>query len=381
MTGAGGGLFEEDAGVITDASSEEPPISADAACASTVSEATVEKLPVDIIWVVDNSASMEPAILEIKTGLNTFASLIGSKNLDYKVIMLALRNKTSPIQVGGSTRYPICIPAPLAGDDNCGNGPRFFHSSVDIRSTQPLEQILGTLGQTDGYMLGQERGGEPWLQELRPQATKTFVVVTDDDARLAPTTFEIFAGGKNPFNTFTLPPGILDPSWNGIFKDYLFSGIYGWGSAVDPGVTCTFPDGTQPAKSGQNYTTLVQKTGGVRAQICDGSAAWQSFFDAVAQAVDKTAKLSCELTIPEPPSGEIDPTRVNVALSSGGEPTYLPRVDGPAACNGGGWYYDDPVAPKKVVLCQSSCDEAQALVSSNETGKIEVLFGCQSIIK
>ncbi|MDI1449300.1 hypothetical protein [Polyangium sp. 6x1] len=377
--GAGdGGLFQDDGGTGTDA-----PLSQDAACASTSSEATVEKLPVDIIWVVDNSSSMQPAIAEIKKGLNAFAALIAAKNLDYKVIMLSLRNKTSPVQVGGSTRYPICIPAPLAGDDNCGNGARFFHSSVDIRSTQPLEQVLGTLGQTDGYKVGEDKGGEAWKQELRPQATKTFVVVTDDNARLSATQFETFAGGKNPFNSLTLPPGILDPSWNGLFTDYVFSGLYGWGSTSNPDTVCKYPDSTEPPSSGPTYTTLVKKTGGVRAQLCDGSAAWQPFFDAVAQAVDQTAKLSCELVIPKPPSGEdLDPELVNVALSNGGEPTYLPRVNGAAACNGGGgWYYDDPVAPKKVLLCESSCDQAQSMVGADKTGKIEVLFGCTSILK
>ncbi|MDI1481860.1 hypothetical protein [Polyangium sp. y55x31] len=373
-----GGLFQDDGGTGTDA----PPLSDDAACASTASEATVEKLPVDIIWVVDNSSSMQPAIAEIKKGLNAFAALIAAKNLDYKVIMLSLRSKSNTVQVGGSTRYPICIPAPLAGDDNCGNGARFFQSSVDIRSTQPLEQFLGTLGQTSGYTPSDEKGGEPWKQELRPQATKTIVVVTDDNARLSASTFETFAGGKNPFNSLMLPPGILDPSWNGLFKDYVFSGLYGWGSDADPNVICKYPDGTEPPTSGLTYTTLVKKTGGVRAQVCDGSAAWQPFFDAVAQAVDKTAKLSCELAIPKPPTGEeLDPELVNVALSDGSAPTYLPRVNGAADCNGGGWYYDAPAAPQKVILCQSSCDQAQALVGEDKTGKIEVFFGCQSIIE
>ena len=377
-----GGLWEDDGGA-PDASADAPPLSEDAACASTVSEATVEKLPVDIIWVVDNSSSMQPAINEIKKGLNSFAALIAAKNLDYKVVMLSLRSKTSPVQVGGSTRYPVCIPAPLAGDDNCGNGSRFFHSSVDIRSVQPLEQFLGTLGQTEGYKLGDEKGGEPWKQELRPQATKTIVVVSDDDSRLTADQFEFFAGGKNPASTLMLPPGILDPSWSGLFTDYVFSGIYGWGSTSNPDTICTYPDGTKPPKSGATYTTLVQKTGGVREKVCTGSAAWNPFFDAVAKAVEQTAKLSCELTIPKPPSGDaIDPTRVNVSLSDGGEPTYLPRVDGAAACNTtGGWYYDNPAAPQKVILCPTSCDQAQFMVGPNQTGKIEVLFGCQTILK
>ncbi|MBK9262526.1 MAG: hypothetical protein IPM54_22315 [Polyangiaceae bacterium] len=380
--GSGGSLFEEDGGFITDASSEEPPLSADAACAATASEATVEKLPVDIIWMVDNSSSMEPAVTEIRNGLNAFAALIASKNLDYKVIMLSLRDKETKITYNGGTRYPVCIPEPLAGDADCGNGPRFFQASLDIYSTQPLEQFLGTLGQTTGYQPGDQRGCEPWKQELRPNATKTIVVVTDDNARLSASQFETFGGGKNPFNSLTLPPGILHPSWNGLFDSYIFSGIYGWESNNDPSVICTFPDGTQPPSSGPTYTTLVQKTKGVRAKLCDGSAAWQPFFDAVAQAIYASAKLNCELSIPTPPNGTIDPTLVNVALVSGGQSTYLPGVANAAACGAeGGWYYDDPANPQKVILCKTSCDEAQAMVGPDKPGKIEVLFGCETILK
>jgi len=302
--------------------------------------------------------------------------------VDYKVIMLSRRGPM-PVMVSGKTRYPVCVPPPLSGDNMCGNGPRFFHSSVDIKSTQPLEQLLGTLGQTNGYQLGQDRGGEPWLQELRPNATKTLVVVTDDNSRLSASDFETFAGGANPNNAnLTLPPGLLDPSWNGLFTDYLFSGIYGWGDVNDPSVLCTYPDKSQPPSPGPTYTQLVAKTGGVRAQICDGAAAWQPFFDAVAQAVVKTAKLSCSIDIPMPMAGMLDPNQVNVELHTMKGDTVLPRVDGAAQCGAdAAWYYDDPKNPKQVLLCPAACDLAQNVVGIDKDGSIQVLFGCATIVK
>jgi hypothetical protein len=284
---------------VFDAGDGDAMLDPDAACASAVEQATVEKLPVDIIWVIDNSASMAPAIDEVQAGLNDFATLVESKGLDYHVIVLGLRGVGS-VTVNGSQRYAVCIPPPLSADNNCGNGAKFFQSSIDIRSTQPLEQLLGTLGQTAGYQPGDEKGGEAWAPFLRASATKTIVVVTDDNARLSATDFESYAGGPNPFNSLTLPPGILDPSWNGLFQDYLFDGIYGWGSDVDPSVKCTFPDQTQPASAGVTYTTLVNKTGGVRAKICEGNAAWTTFFDAVAEAVLESSKPACEVAIPMP---------------------------------------------------------------------------------
>jgi hypothetical protein len=395
LTGSGGGSTTtappdasppdadpgDDGGLdLPDAGDDGPVVTPDSACATSVQEAATTQLPVDIVWMVDNSASMQPAIAQVTAGLNDFAALIDSKGLDYRVIMLALRSKTSPVMIDGSNRYPVCIQQPLAGDDNCGNGPRFFQSSIDIRSLQPLEQFLGTLAQTDGYQFGQEKGGEPWAQELRPEATKSIVVVTDDNARLDAADFETFPGGQNPHNSLTLPPGILDPSWNGLFTGYVFSGIYGWGSVNDPDVICSYPDGTKPPASGKTYTTLVNKTGGVRAKLCDEAAAWGPFFDAVADAVVETSKLACEIAIPDPGSEELDPAAVNVQIVADDVPTVLVKVAGAAACGpSGGWYYDDDAAPTKVLLCPASCDLAQSTVGLGKTGRIEVLFGCATI--
>jgi hypothetical protein len=365
-----------------DIAADKPGWDPDAACAATAAEAEVILKPVDIIWVVDNSASMAPAIDELTAGLNAFAAFIASQNLDYRVIMLSYRSKTNPITINGGTRYGVCIPPPLAGDDNCGNGPRFFQSSIDIRSTQPLEQFLGTLDQTAGYTNGEARGGEQWLGWLRPDATKTIVVVTDDNSRLSADQFEHFPGGQNPFNSLTLPPGILDPSRGGLFDGYVFHALYGWGSDIDPGVKCTYPDQTQPPSSGITYTDLVTRTGGTRAKICDGASAWQPFFDAVVKAVATTSELACEIPIPDQDAGAFDPKLVNVRIVGDAVTEELFKVDGPSACGpDGGWYYDDPAAPSSIVLCPVSCDLARSQVGVGKTGRIEVLFGCDSWVK
>jgi hypothetical protein len=346
------------------------PFNPDASCASATETAVVEFLPVDIIWMIDNSSSMKPAIDEVTAGLNAFAQLIAGKSLDYKIIMLSLRSKTNPVTSGGSTRYGVCIPPPLSGGSNCENGPRFFQSSVDVKSTQPLEQILGTLGQTAGYAVGQDRGGEPWKAELRANATKTFVVVTDDNSRLAAADFETFGGGKNPFNSNMLPPGILDASWSGLFTGY----------PVSPSTRCTYPDGTQPPSAGPTYTDLVNKTTGVRAKICDGASSWSGFFASVAQAVSKASKLSCNLAIPMPSQGTLDPSAINVGIASPGGSTTLGKVANQAACGpAGGWYYDDDTNPTHVLLCKTSCDVAQTKVQTGAS--IQIQFGCKTIIQ
>ena len=369
---------------ITDVSPVDVPtdhsLDPDASCARATAMATIDVLPVDIIWIVDNSASMAPAVAQVNAGLNGFASVISSRGFDYHVVMISLRGAVSPDTSSGRTRYPVCVPPPLAGDSACGNSARFFHSNVDIRSTQPLEQLLGTLGQTTGYALGDPRGGEPWRNFLRADATKTIVIVSDDDSRFSAADFLHFAGGPNPGNVnVTLPPGLLDPSWSGLFANLTVDGLYGWGSDTDPTRLCAYPDGSHPANPGLVYTTLVTSTMGVRAHICDGATAWTPFFDSVASAVEHASRIACDVAIPMPPDGSVvDPTRINVVLN-GATRTLLGNVANAAACSAsGGWYYDNNTSPTRVILCPSSCDRAQSELRVTGRG-IEVQFGCTTI--
>lgn len=352
----------------------------DAACSTNAVEAQVERQPVDIVWMVDNSVSMAPAIEEVIRGLNAFAGVVGARGLDYRVVMLSLRNVQRNVTYAGGRRYAVCIPPPLAGDTRCGNGERFLHSSVDVRSTQPLEQLLGTLGQTRGYTSADERGGEAWREFLRPEASKTIVVVTDDQSRLTADEFDHFRGGTNPNNSsFSLPPGLLDGSWSGLFESYTFSGIYGWGDERNPATRCTYSDGSMPPTSGMVYTTLVSRTGGVRARICDGAAAWAPFFERVATAVERNSRIACDLALPPPPAGTVlDPRLVNVVVTGASRRT-LGKVANAAACRDtGGWYYDNDARPTRVNLCPASCEAANEELRAG-SARIEVQFGCISI--
>jgi hypothetical protein len=376
----------------------------DAACTSASVTAEVERLPVDILWMVDNSVSMRPAIEQVQAGLNDFAALIGGAGLDYRVIFLGLRG-TGPTTLPSGTRFQVCIPPPSGGASCADNPPLFYQVPVDVRSTQPLEQFLGTLGQTAGYLATDERGSGPWLDLLRPEATKTIVVVSDDNARMVErsgTGFVAGAGGgvsgdpvataewfetttdtsvgSNPFNSLTLPEGILNARWAGRFDGYVFSALYGWGSDTDPSVSCTYADGSRPPSSGPTYTELVGRTGGVRARICDGAAAWGPFFDDIATAVERTSRIDCTIPIPPAPEGlTFERDRINVVIDDGTGGVRAAKVPSAADCDDrGGWYYDDEAAPTAVVLCPATCADVQP--TGGVSTSVEVQFGCATIL-
>jgi hypothetical protein len=93
------------------------------------------------------------------------------------------------------------------------------------------------------------------------------------------------------------------------------------------------------------------------------------------------AALPCEFTIPTPKSGMLDFDKVNVHFKGATADENVPYVGSAAKCDPvkGGWYYDvDPATamPKKVVVCEKTCSRFKA----EPTGKVQIGFGCKTII-
>ena len=97
----------------------------------------------------------------------------------------------------------------------------------------------------------------------------------------------------------------------------------------------------------------------------------------LAQALDQVAQSlrSCAYPIPAPPGERmLDPTRVNVLYTpTGGKAQTVPRDPSASDCNSGWQYAPDG---KSIVLCGDACSAAQSDVGA----KVEVLFGCKTVI-
>ncbi len=81
---------------------------------------------------------------------------------------------------------------------------------------------------------------------------------------------------------------------------------------------------------------------------------------AALNAIRGDAVIPCELSIPKPSDGSaLDYSRLNLVYSTSGcdfTPAYY--VDSAASCDtAGGWYFDDPNAPRAVELCPATCDD------------------------
>jgi hypothetical protein len=103
-------------------------------------------------------------------------------------------------------------------------------------------------------------------------------------------------------------------------------------------------------------------------------AATSSAFEAAVDRIRDTA-ISCNIAIPDPPSGQsFDKERVAVRFEDGDGAVTDFRYD--AACSGAdAWHYDDPQDPREIVLCESTCSAVQADLQA----ALEVQFACERL--
>lgn len=305
-------------------------------CAAEGAKADAVVLPADIIWVVDQSGSMDKETDYVQKKINTFASAIAKSDVDYRVVMIA----------NPSAGNKICVPAPLGGP-SCGNAARF-------------RLVAKTVGSTNGPKIALDEYAK-YSDFLRPDATKHFVFVTDDQSSLAAQAFLDGLAAKQPKN---------------MFASLKIHAVFAWGDDKNKG--CNGPFGAG-AKYGSVYETLVNKTGGAKGVICEDD--WTKVFDDITTAVVTGSKVSCEVKVPAPPKGkELDPALVNVQYVPGGTgtPADILRVADAAGCGAkGGWYYDNPTAPTRILLCPASCTTVQ----KDDAAKIDVQFGCASVFE
>ena len=333
-------------------------------CAETSSEANAGLLPADIIMVVDNSGSMSDEAGFVQAAMNDFASIINASGIDAHVILIAADSNDD---------NGICVPTPM-GSGSCPadeNLPTYQHVAQFVGSSNALQLILDTYPQ--------------WQGSLRANATKTIAVITDDDSSKDAATFTSEIVALDPTFAGFKFSGIVAPYELSVVDTFQCSSAQPPNcGAVDPccGINSTIGIFCQPlpADEGKVYKALISQTMGVLGNLC-----LQDFvpvFQDMATAVVNDAKVSCLYDIPEPDMGEdIDYDKVNVDYQADPnapvEPIfYVPN--GLAGCTAaGGWYYDDPSAPQQISLCPSTCEHVQL----SPTGKVDVKFGCETIIK
>ena len=396
----------EDAGAVTDE------------CAAVTQQANISYRPVDIVFIVDNSSSMEEEIAAVQDRINAdFARIIGESGVDYRVIMFSRYGSLVPGSFGSDQHF-ICVRGPLGASDCTDpdntplqhNPPRFYHYSTFVASHDSLCLLLKGWDRADETVGSENLEGwaaiapHGYSEFLRPEAIKHFVVITDDqvdceiddddeDAPWAGARFndhDNVAGGQavaEQFDEYLLE---LSPEQFGTAEErnYKWHSIVGM-SANTP-ATEPWPP-TEPIQTGRcgaqgdtvaagtGYQALSELTGGLRYPICEHQS-FDAVFQALAETVVTGSRLACEWELPEPETGEpLDPTQVNVQYTGGGMATsaIIGKVAGPEACTeNGGWYYDDEENPTRILTCPATC----AVLEADPEGSVDIALGCATVV-
>lgn len=310
--------------------------SGDSNCAATT--AKTEKAKVDIIFVIDDSGSMTEEMTQIRTNVNTFSSKIGSIGLDYTVTFIVRKGTNAAAN-------QICVPAPLAGPNCADKPPTFHHVNEDVQSTDSFERILATYETS-------------WKNYIRMDATKVFIEVTDDDSDISSASFDKQLLAKQPAGMFGTATD----------RHYIFHSIVSKPFAATVPSTQICSGAAGPSVP---YQEISKLTGGIIEEVCKTD--YSGVLDNIAKGI--TDKLGCELSYPA--SEAADPTKLAVTFTPKGKtPETLTQVTDASKCGTipNAWYYDNPSKPTKIILCPTTCTNANAQTD----GKLEALVGCKT---
>jgi hypothetical protein len=110
-------------GLVDDDESSFVPVDEGEACAVEQADTVVFKEPVDIIVVVDNSASMANELAATERNINeNFAAILEQSQLDYRLIVLTLHRRVPRTGFGQSATM-LCVTKPLSSLDECSTAP------------------------------------------------------------------------------------------------------------------------------------------------------------------------------------------------------------------------------------------------------------------
>lgn len=327
-------------------------------CGETMSSASLEKLPADLIVVVDNSQSMALEAFQVKAQMNTMVGAIAATGIDAHLILIS---KESNNTIFDLLETGVCIPAPL-GSGSCPADeklPGFRHVVQEVASHDALSQIIDTYDQ--------------WKGSLRANASRTFLVVSDDESAMSAAAFTTALGQLNPPIT-NFKFNAIVASQDGALNCGLCL-ITGCAQCTNPCCDKTLMCAPISETKGQQYIDLQTQTMGVYGDLCTQSFA--PVFTDMATAVIQHTQISCSVDIPAPPNGTIVPTETNVDFIptqlATAQPIYNVANSGSCTINGG-WYFDNASNPTKIHLCPATC----TLVKQSTEGQLRVKFGCKT---
>jgi hypothetical protein len=279
------------------------------ACGAIEKDApTEQRIPVDIVFVIDDSGSMDPHKAKVRANLAKFMEEFAQSRADAHVVI-------------------------VDEDDLAGPGidrERYMHV--------PLGAASGGLyfTATIAYPL--------FAGFLRPGAATHLIFVTDENDDWPG---EFFQG---------LMTGILG-------QEFILHAIAC--DDVGAGIPCAARDNPllRPLVNvGTNYFSLAQATGGKQLSLCTED--WSEVFSQLNDSIIEAVPLPCDFPLAEAKSNSFDPDKLSMVHSTGTGPDIeFAKASSVAQCaQQKAWHYDDETNPTLAQLCPAACEAVRAVV-------------------
>lgn len=254
----------------------------------------------DILWVVDNSGSMDPLQANLNRNFNSFISNFVNKGFDFR---LAVTSSDSYLSLANYRNNPSLA---RLRDGALGN---YSGVKVITPSTPNLLQTFVTNASLGGYGSGDERAFQSMLTTLksplntdfyRPDAFLAIVILSDEDDFSSPTRAE--GASDHNYNYADLVPvdqvvSELDAITSSVPGDrrYNVSAI----TVKDEACRAQHYQETTATLIGKRYIELAGKTNGTLGSVCD-----TSFADSLAFIQQRIVELTTQFKLDRLPKVE-----------------------------------------------------------------------------
>ncbi|HWB81745.1 MAG TPA: MopE-related protein [Nannocystaceae bacterium] len=138
----------------------------DTACAETFLVGTDNAIrPIDVIWAVDSSGSMDAEMATVEAEINDFADTLAASGSSTRLHLISDR---------GAGTFEICVQPPLAAAACANNAPVFYQYDTHASPTVSMCHSSNALGRI-------MQQSPVWIPRLQAGSHIAFIVTTDDD--------------------------------------------------------------------------------------------------------------------------------------------------------------------------------------------------------
>jgi hypothetical protein len=372
--GSGGSV----GGIVTDASISDASTNADSTCAASTT--TGKEAPLDLFIMLDQSISMNtPVGNGTDTRWRAVTKAIGA---------FVQRPEAAGLGVGINYFGPLtdetgCLTGLICTtDDECGPGcgpcaavPGFADKgceghACDLRFYARAETAIAPLpGNAQAIIdsLARHRPNTPTPTSPALQGAVNFSKQWAIDHPGRPVVVILATDGEpsqcdvNPANI----QAIAGTAFIGMPSIRTF--VIGVGDVV----------AAPQATAAKDLLNGIARAGGTSQAFIINDTDVNAQFLAALQAI-RGAALQCAYTIPDSMGKMPDFNKVNVRYTpGGGMSSIIPKVANAGACAmDEGWYYDNELAPTRILVCPATCDKFAKAMG----GKVEIEVGCATII-